>query len=418
MNSRERVLASLSHQEPDKVAVDFGGMCCSMINAKVMAELREYFGLASEPPKINDMSTMTAFVEPDLAECLGTDVEQLYNFTDTYGHKNIKWKEWNYRGITVAIPEDCIIHDDGNGGYYVYPEGDDSVAPSGHMPANGFYFDNLVRTPEFDEDNANPNDNTADYMLVSDEQISYHKKIIAKLKPHNRAINVGPCYAGLGDANNIPGPNLKHPKGIRSISEWYMAPLLYPEYVKAVYEKGTDIVLENMKRYWQTFGSDIDIVFICGTDFGTQRGPMISPDTFKEFYYPYYKKINHWIHTNTTWKTLKHCCGGIFPILPYLIEAEFDAINPVQCSAEGMDPQKLKDTYGKDITFWGGGVDTQHTLPFGTPQEVHDQVLQRLEIFSKNGGYVFNTIHNIQCNTPINNIIAMLDAVKEFNGEK
>ncbi len=420
MTSRERVQAAFAHKQPDKVAVDFGGMSCSMINSQVLADLRDYYGLEKRLPKINDMSTMTAFVEPDLLDCMGGDVQQLYNYGDTYGHINTEWKEWEYRGTPILIPSNCIVKEDGAGGYYVYPEGDDTVEPSGHMPANGFYFDNLTRTPEFDEDEANADDNVEDYMLVSDEQIAYHHKVMDELKANGntRAINVGPSYTGLGDANNIPGPNLKHPKGIRSISEWYTAPLLYPEYVEEVFEKGTDIAIENFKRYWDEFGSDIDIMFICGTDFGTQRGPFMSVDTFNEFYLPYYKKMNHWIHENTTWKTLKHTCGGIFPILPGLIEAEFDAVNPVQCSAEGMDPQRLKDTYGKDIVFWGGGIDTQHILPFGTPEEVREQVLERLEIFGKDGGYVCNTIHNIQANTPIENIVAMVDAIKEFNGDK
>lgn len=197
-----------------------------------------------------------------------------------------------------------------------------------------------------------------------------------------------------------------------------MAPLLYPDYVEEVFEKGTDIAIESFKKYWDAFGSDIDILFICGTDFGTQRGPFMSPEVFRDMYMPYYKKMNDWVHEHTTWKTLKHCCGGIFPILPYMIEGGFDAINPVQCSAEGMDPRTLKDTYGKDIVFWGGGVDTQQVLPFGRPEEVRRQVLERLEIFSKDGGYVFNTIHNIQANTPIENIAAMIEAVKEFNGDK
>ncbi len=420
MTSRERIQATFAHKQPDKVAVDFGGMSCSMINAQVLAELRDYYGLEKRLPKINDMSTMTAFVEPDLLDCMGGDVQQLYNYGDTYGHINTEWKEWEYRGTPILIPANCVVNEDGSGGYYVYPEGDDSVEPSGHMPANGFYFDNLTRTPEFDEDEGDPADNVEDYMLVSDDQIAYHHKVMDELKANGntRAINVGPSYTGLGDANNIPGPNLKHPKGIRAIAEWYTAPLLYPEYVEEVYERGTDIAIENFKRYWEEFGSDIDVMFICGTDFGTQRGPFMSTATFEEFYLPYYKKMNHWIHENTTWKTLKHSCGGIFPILPGLIEAEFDAVNPVQCSAEGMDPQALKDTYGKDIVFWGGGIDTQHVLPFGTPEEVREQVLERLEIFGKDGGYVCNTIHNIQANTPTANVVAMVEAIKEFNGDK
>ena len=418
MTSKERVQTAFAHKHPDKVPVDFGGMNCSMINAVVLNELRNYYGLEYRPPKINDMSTMTAYVEPDLEEYLGCDVQQLYNYGDTYGHINTKWKEWTYHGVTVLIPANASVTDDGQGGYYVYPEGDTSCAPSGHMPAKGYYFDNLIRSPEFDEEHADPADNAEDYMLITDEQIAYHKKVLESVKGDMRAIQVAPGYFGLGDANNIPGPNLKKPRGIRSIEEWQPAPLLDPEYVKEVFEKGTDIVIQNLKKYWDAFGSDIDVMFICGTDFGTQRGPMINPETFKEIYMPYYKKINDWIHENTTWKTLKHCCGGIFPILPYLIEGGFDAINPVQCSAEGMDPKKLKEIYGKDILFWGGGVDTQNVLPFGKPEEVREQVLYRLDIFSKGGGYIFNTIHNIQANVPVENIVAMVDAVKEFNGDK
>jgi len=418
MTSRERVKAAFAHKEADKVPVDFGGFCCSMINAVVVKNLREYYGLPYEPPKIADMSTMTAFVEKDLKDVMGCDVQSLNPYADTYGHINKDWKEWNYRGETVLIPGNCNITDDGKGGYYVYPEGDTSVEPSGHMPADSFYFDNITRSPEFDEDNADPMDQAEDCQIVSDEMLAYHKEELERYRGDNRAIQVSPGYFGLGDANNIPGPNVKHPKGIRSISDWYMAPLLYPEYVEEVFEIEVERAIATFKKYYETFGNDIDVIYLCGTDFGTQRGPMMSPETFKEMYMPYYKRMNDWIHQNTEWKTLKHCCGGIFPILPYFIESGFDAINPVQCSADGMDPQKLKETFGKDILFWGGGVDTQQVLPFGKPEEVRTQVLERLEIFSKDGGYIFNTIHNIQANTPIPNIAAMVDAIKEFNGEK
>ncbi|MCI1304890.1 MAG: methyltransferase [Lachnospiraceae bacterium] len=418
MTSRERVLTAFAHQEPDQVPVDFGGMCTSMVNCQVVAQLRDYYGLEKKLPRINDMSTMTAYVDPDLGEAMGVDVQQLYNYGDTYGHINTEWKEWQYRGTPILIPKNATIGDDGKGGYYLYPEGDASCEPSGHMPADGYYFDNLERGEEVDEDDLNPEDNAEDYMPVSDAQIAYHKKMLAELKPLNRAIQCIVGYSCLGDANNVPGPNIKHPKGIRSIEEWYMAPLLYPDYVEEVFELGTDRAIRNFERYWNEFGSDIDIVYICGTDFGSQDSLMMSTDTFRELYLPYYKKMNDWIHEHTTWKTLKHSCGAIFDMLPLLIESGFDAINPVQCSAKGMDPRRLKDTYGKDILFWGGGVDTQKVLPFGTPAEVRAQVLGRLKIFSKGGGYIFNTIHNIQCNTPVENIVAMVDAVKEFNGTK
>jgi len=158
----------------------------------------------------------------------------------------------------------------------------------------------------------------------------------------------------------------------------------------------------------------VDAVFICGTDFGTQSSTFCSEQTFRSLYLPYYKQINGWIHQHTTWKTFKHTCGAILPLLPALIDAGFDIMNPVQCSAAGMNPETLKARFGDQLTFWGGGVDTQKTLPFGTAEQVREQVLRRCEIFSKNGGFIFNTVHNIQAHTPVENIVTMLETVKGF----
>ena len=161
----------------------------------------------------------------------------------------------------------------------------------------------------------------------------------------------------------------------------------------------------------------MQVAYICGADFGTQIAPLCSKELFRELYMPYYKKINNWIHENTTWKTFKHCCGSIYPLIPELIEAGFDILNPVQWTAKNMDPKALKKEFGQNIVFWGGGVNTQKTLPFGTPEEVRKEVLEMCEIFSQNGGFVFNTIHNIQALTPAENVVALVNAVKEFNGE-
>jgi uroporphyrinogen-III decarboxylase len=139
-------------------------------------------------------------------------------------------------------------------------------------------------------------------------------------------------------------------------------------------------------------------------------------DTFNELYKPYYKKINDWIHAHTGWKTFKHCCGAMETMMEGFIESGFDIINPVQWTAEGMEPRKLKEKYGGRIVFWGGGVDTQKTLPFGTPEEVREEVLRSCEVFAPDGGFVFNTIHNIQAGTPVQNVVAMVDAIREFGG--
>jgi uroporphyrinogen-III decarboxylase len=138
--------------------------------------------------------------------------------------------------------------------------------------------------------------------------------------------------------------------------------------------------------------------------------------TFRDLYFPYYRRINEWIHRNTAWKCFKHSCGSVERFIPSFIEAGFDILNPVQCSAAGMGAGRLKSAYGDRLTFWGGGVDTQKTLPFGTPAEVRAQVLDRLSIFARGGGFIFNSIHNIQAGTPAGNLVAMFGAVREFNG--
>jgi uroporphyrinogen-III decarboxylase len=129
---------------------------------------------------------------------------------------------------------------------------------------------------------------------------------------------------------------------------------------------------------------------------------------------PYYKKINDWIHQNTGWKTFKHSCGAVESFMDLFIESGFDIINPVQINAAGMDSLLLKKKYGSRIVFWGGGVDTQGVFPFGTPQQVKDQVRRQCEIFNNNGGFVFNTVHNIQANVPFENVVAMLEVLKEL----
>jgi uroporphyrinogen-III decarboxylase len=165
-------------------------------------------------------------------------------------------------------------------------------------------------------------------------------------------------------------------------------------------------------------GDNIDVLFVCGTDFGTQASTFCSVPAFRDLYFPYYQRVNEWVHRHTSWKTFKHSCGSVIRFIDPFVEAGFDILNPVQCSAAGMEPRNLKEKYGDRVVFWGAGVDTQHVLPFGTPREVREQVLERCGIFARDGGFVFNTIHNVQAETPVENIVAMFDAVREFNGQR
>jgi len=218
---------------------------------------------------------------------------------------------------------------------------------------------------------------------------------------------------GFGDIALVPAPQLKRTKGIRDIEEWYISTLTRKDYIYEVFERQCDIALANLERIYQVVGNKISLILVTGTDFGAQNGPFISTASYRELYKPFHIRVNKWIHENTKWKTFIHSCGSVMPLIEDFIDAGFDTINPVQCSAANMDPAELKEKFGDRIVFWGGGVDTQRTLPFGDPEEVRKEVRERIRIFGADGGFVFNTIHNVQANTPVDNLLAMYETYKE-----
>lgn len=163
----------------------------------------------------------------------------------------------------------------------------------------------------------------------------------------------------------------------------------------------------------QAVGNKVEAVFLTGTDFGTQNGPFISADAYRDLFQPFHKRVNEWVHKNTTWKAFIHSCGSVETLVPDFIDSGFDILNPLQCSAYGMDPSLLKSKYGDKITFWGGAVDTQKTLPFGTTEQVAAEVKERLRIFGAGGGFVFNAIHNIQAKSPTESVVEMFRLARE-----
>ena len=174
-----------------------------------------------------------------------------------------------------------------------------------------------------------------------------------------------------------------------------------------------EAALKSIERLAAAVGDRVQVAFVSGTDFGTQTGQFCSVQTYRELYKPFHRAVNDHIHKLTKWKTFIHSCGAVRPFIADFIEAGFDVLNPVQCSATGMDARELKSEFGRDLVFWGGGVDTQHTLPFGTPDEVYRQVRERIEILGEGGGFVFNSIHNVQSNVPTENMLALFRAVKD-----
>jgi uroporphyrinogen-III decarboxylase len=218
----------------------------------------------------------------------------------------------------------------------------------------------------------------------------------------------------FGDIALVPATWRKYTKGIRDIQEWYMSLVMRPDYIYQVFERQCEIALKNVELLAKTIGHHAQVVFTSGTDFGTQNGLFIDVDTYRSLFKPFQKAINDKIHELTDWKIFIHSCGSIYDLIPDLIEAGFDVLNPVQVSASGMDARRLKNEFGKDLVFWGGGVDTQHnTLPFGTPDEVYHEVRERIDILNDRGGFVFNSIHNIQSNVPTENILSMYRAVND-----
>jgi uroporphyrinogen-III decarboxylase len=417
MTRKERVLAALNHRQPDRVPVDFGSTGVTGMHASCVAALRRRFGLENRPVKIHEPFQLLGLIEEDLQNALGLDVEGVFPRKTMFGFSNHDWKPWRMPdGLEVLVSEDFRVTVDSNGDTLIYPQGDTTVAPSGRMPRDGYFFDAIVRQPPIDEDRLNPDDNLEEFEPIGDEDVQYFRQEVERAAATGRAVMANFGGTAFGDIALVPAPFLKHPKGIRDVAEWYMATSNRRDYIHRIFEGQCEIAIGNLARIHAAVGGAVDAVFLCGTDFGSQTSSFCSAQTFRELYFPHYKRLLDWIHKNTRWHCFKHSCGSVARFLPSFIEAGFDILNPVQCSAVGMDAAGLKARYGDRLTFWGGGVDTQRTLPFGSPGEVRTQVLERCEIFAAGGGFVFNAIHNVQAATPVANIVAMFDAVREFNG--
>ena len=317
-------------------------------------------------------------------------------------------------GTPVMVPEKFNPTYNEKSDVLMYPEGDVTVPPCAVMPKGGYFFDALRRQPPLDENHLDPSDNCEEFGLLTEADLAYYRQ--AAESAHDQS-NYG-VYATLpgtafGDIALVPAPWLKHPKGIRDLEEWYISTAARPDYVYKVFERQCEFALKNIELLAEAVGDRFHVVFVSGTDFGTQRGLFSSLDSYRRLFKPFQKAVNDQIHKLTTWKTFIHTCGAVATLIPDLIEAGFDVLNPVQCSAEGMDPRRLKKEFGQDIVFWGGGVDTQTTLPFGTPDEVYQQVRERIDIFAPGGGFIFNSVHNVQSNVPVENILAMFRAIRD-----
>lgn len=416
-DSRSIFRDALNHRTTSRIPLDLGSTAVTGVHVSCVDALRRALGMESRPVKVHEPYQMLGLIEEDLQDALGIDVTGIVPPETMFGFRNERWREFRLPwGQEVLVSAHFRTSTDAKGDLLIHPKGDRDAPPSGRLPVGGYFFDTIIRQEPVDDERLKVEDNLEEFSPISEADLAYFAEEARRVATSNRGVIA--TFGGLafGDIALVPAPFLRHPKGIRDIEEWYVSTATRREFVHAVFEGQCSVALKNLERLYGVVGEAVDAVFVCGTDFGTQTSSFCSTRTFDDLYAPYYRRINDWIHSHTGWKTFKHSCGAVEKFLPHFIACGFDILNPVQCSAEGMDPSLLKDRYGERLVFWGGVVDTQRTLPFGTAEEVRNEVTRRCEIFSKQGGFVANTVHNIQAGTPVENILALVRAVHEFNG--
>ena len=406
MNSRERVLKTINHQEPDRVPLDLGGSIVTGIMAGALARLRAHLGLVDQPVEVYDVFQMLGRVTPDLVAHFDCDLLPVEPEAIFFDHlPNRDYKPWTlFDGTAVMMPGNFEVEIAPQGDWLMHEDSDPAKPVIARMPKDGFYFDKLSVTA-WDLDFQPPAIETlrnSDWRRLTDETLRHLQDRAHFLRQNTDKALV------LTNWDGATGP-----PSVGSLPDWLVMLVSEPNYVQELMDLGAEIAVDNLKLYWQGLGDTIDIFHIDGSDYGTQQREMASPAVFEAFYEPCYRTQCDWIHQNTPWKIAKHCCGSIPKLIEPMIRAGIDILNPVQTSAAGMDPQWLKDTFGDRLTFWGGGVDTQRVLPFADPEAVYEHVTERLRIFAPGGGFIWTTIHNIQHTVPPENIVAALQAVQD-----
>ena len=418
MNSRERVRTALNHQEADQIPLDLGAGFQTGMHVQMVYKLRQALQLdpPGTPVKIIEPYQNLGEIKMDLLEAVGGDVVGVNPPATMFGYKSENWKEWEYfNGTPVLVPEHYNTEPEADGSILMWPEGDTSVPPSAIMPKDTYFFDSIERQPPLDDNNLHLEDNLEEFKPISAEDLAYFGREVDRLyRETDKAVYANFGGTAFGDIALVPAPWLKNPKGVRDIEEWYISTLTRQGYVYEIFEYQCAIALENLQKIFDVVGNKVDVVFLTGTDFGGQSGPLISVKSYETLFKPFHKQLNDWIHDNTTWKTFMHTDGSLVPLMPHFIEAGFDILNPIQWAAKNMSPVELKRNFGKQLVFWGGAIDSQKTLPFGTPEEVRVEVRARIEDFRSGGGWIFNTVHNVVANVPVENLLAMYETFHEY----
>jgi len=418
MTSRERIRRAINHREADRVPLDLGSTLVTGIQASSYARLKRALNITGGEIRVYDPFQMLAEVEESVKGALGVDTYGIQLPTTLFGYPNENWKPFTlFDGTPVRISGHFEYDVLANGDIVQYPKGDRSAPPSARMPKDGYYFDVIVRQEPIEEESLDAKQWVEqNYALYTDEELRYLEETSKWYFENTDYALVGNFWgAGFGDIALVPGPQVPYPKGIRDPEEWYISSITRNGYIREIFDLQFQLQMKNLEMYRQAVADRVEVIVMSGTDFGAQNGPFIAPQAYREMFKPLHKRMNHWVHEHTGWKTFFHTCGSISAFLDDFYEAEIDILNPVQISAAGMEPETLKSEYGQRFVFWGGAVDAQHTLPFATPEQIREEVRNNMQVFAAGGGFVFNNVHNIQAGIPAENLLALFETFKDFS---
>lgn len=395
MNHRERVIAAIRHQPVDRLPIDIGGMRSTGIMAVAYNKLKNHLGIQDGEILVFDTMQQLAYVEAPIRDRFDLDVVIL-DLGMLKGWRNYTLAD----GTPAKISANFLTESDGEGGEYSLDEDDGSRV--GHRPADSFYFDTVATPPLAFAETIDDLDRY-DWPVYKDEDLELLRKEARRLHDETD-------YAILG---SFGGAFLEGGQGLRGWDQFMMDIAGDRKFTEAVLDRMLANSLRNVDMYLDAVGDYIQIIQM-GGDMGTQNGPQIRPKVYYEVFQPREKALWGHIHQRKPEVAVfLHCCGGIYDLIPGIIDAGCNILNPVQVSAKGMDPERLKREFGDQICFWGGGCDTQTVLPFATPDEVYAHTRRNIEIFAPGSGFVFTQVHNIQAGVPVENILAMLQAVQD-----
>ncbi len=409
MNPRERVLSALNHTETDRIPVDLGGHRSSGIAAIAYGRLRKHLGLPDRPVRVYDMVQQLAIVDEDVLDLFSVDTVEMGR---GFLLDDKDWKPWVLPdGTPCEIPfytnlekkgEDWLIRDD---------EG----LVLGILKKGSLYFEQThfplmergIGNDDFTDLNAQLGKSIWTKVAHPGAHLEMDEGGLKVMAERAKALRTSTDRAIIG----LFGGNMfEIPQFLYRMDHYLLATSLFFDKALELSEHLCEIHLNNLEKWLSAVGPYIDIILF-GDDLGGQQGPLISPDTYRTLYKPYHKKLWNRAKELADVKVQLHCCGGVYELLPDLIDAGLDAINPVQITSRGMNPDRLKEEFGDRITFWGGGCDTQKMLPSASPVEITQHVQELTGIFRLGGGFVFQQVHNILANVPPENIVAMLRAV-------